>query len=257
MLLPLFWLLALIGLALCDQPPLHDLKGYQAGIYGHQPSQTYKTFDISSPLFNYGTWRKDLVAGRDSSHILMTLRYRDAGPYLFRNDDLSLVYADTRFPSAMNAKVQHVKGVPYLTFWHGSKYSGHGKGYCVFYNDRYQLKYNVSVTGPAIRADLHECEVTDDDTVLLTAYEDKPFDLSPVGLTGNDMLADSCFQEIDIQTNERLFSWCASDHFDVGLSFQNFTRTKRGQYDDPTDQPAPPRDGVDVFHINSLQKVGH
>lgn len=249
----LITLAALItGFAFADQHILHDFKGLQAGLYGVSPNQTYHSSNITSPLFNYNTWRKDLIAGDESSHILLTLKYGAAGPYIFRDDDLSLVYSDSSFNQVVNARVQDVKGIKYLSVWHGAKYGGNGAGFCVFYDDRYQLKYNVTVTSPAtVLADMHECQVTSEGTVLLTAYQDKPYNLSSLGYTGNDTLADSCFQEVDIETNALIFSWCASDHFSVDMTFQDYTQKRRD------DSPAhlSPAGGVDVYHINSLQKV--
>ena len=246
-----------------DVPLLNDFPKYQSGAYGVSPNQTYHSSNITSPQFNYNTWNPDLLAKDyyDSAHILLTLNYAGAGagPYIFRDDDLSLVYADTSFGTTMNARVQIVDGAKCLTFWHGDKRGGHGKGHCVFYSDRYELKYNLTIKPPlTVDVDMHECQVTASGTVLLTAYQDKPANLSSLGFVGDDVLADSCFQEVDLVTNEAVFTWCASEWFSHDLSFQNFTKRDERQYDDDglnDGGHVSPAIGVDAYHINSLQKV--
>ena len=254
-------LAGLIAFTFADRLILHDYAGLQNGVYGSMPSQTYRSSNITSPLFNYNTWRKDLVAGAESSHILLTLKPDLAGPYLFADEDLSLVYADPSFDSAMNAQVQLIDDEPYLSFWHGAKDGGQGQGYCVFYNNRYELKYNLTTGSPLrVGADMHECQVTGSGSVLLTAYQDRIWDLSPLGGEVDDILADSCFQEIDFRNNTVIFSWCATDHFSPDLTFWNYTSSNLVKKQS-SDTSAPDPDaltsssGFDAYHINSLQKV--
>ncbi|KAK5166311.1 uncharacterized protein LTR77_008572 [Saxophila tyrrhenica] len=252
------WLVtALAGFALADQPVLHDFESYQNGT--HVPEQTYYSSDITSPVFNYGEWRKDLILSDRSFHLFFTLDYTGAGPYIFRDDDLSLVYSDPSFDYAMNARVQSFDGKQYLTFWHGARNRGDSQGFCVFYDEHYQLAWNVTLGAPlTVDADMHECAVTSDDTVLLTAYQDKRFDLTSIGGSTNDMLADSCFQELNIVDSEVLFTWCASDHFSPDMTYWNYTSTfdtrRRGSADD-TAGSYTTSSGIDVYHINSLQRT--
>ena len=252
-----------IGWGLADQPLIHDFAGYQNGQHGDPPSQTYHSSIIISPLFNYNTWRKGLVAGDSTSHLLLTLDYGRSGPYIFRDDDLSLVYAAPSFDYAMNARVQNFNGTDYLTFWHGARNRGDSQGFCVFYDNTYQLNYNVTLRAPfAVDVDMHECEVTPSGSVLLTAYQDKKFDLTSMGGQENDVLADGCFQDVNIETNEIVFSWCASEHFEPSLGFWNFTGISKRQQadygvnrDSATPTTYTTSSGFDAYHINSLQKV--
>lgn len=184
---------ALVGWSLGDILPVHHFDAYQDGAYGDPPQQTFHSSNITAPVLNYGTWRKDLIhAAEDgSSHVFLTLGYEASGPYVLRDDDLSLVYADPSFEYAMNARVQSINGTSYLTFWHGARNRGDSQGFCVFYDQHYRLVYNVTLGAPfSVDADMHECEVTPDGTVLLTAYQDKRFDLTPVGGNVDDLMAD-------------------------------------------------------------------
>ncbi len=257
----LVWLLvaALAGFAQADHDVLHDFEGYQNGKYGVVPKQTYHSSDITSPILNYGEWQKKLILSDYSNHLFLTLDHAGAGPYVFRDDDLSLVYADPSFDYAMSARVQVVQGKQYLTLWHGALNRGDSQGFCVLFDEHYQVAFNVTLGPPlTVDADMHECEVTRDDTVLLTAYQDKKFDLSSVGGKVEDVLADSCFQEIDIAEGKVLFTWCASDHFRPDATFWNYTSTfdaKRSTSNDDGTGPYATSSGFDAYHINSLQKT--
>ncbi|KAK3713970.1 hypothetical protein LTR37_008220 [Vermiconidia calcicola] len=265
------WLLtaavaALFPSALADYGILNDFTTYQNGTM--PDGQTYITTNITSPVFNYNTWREDLCISDASSHILLTLNYNNgasAGPYIFRDDDLSLVYANPSFNYAINARIQTVAGELYLTFWHGAQNRGDSQGYCVFYDTHYRLRWNVT-TGPplAVGADMHECEVTADDTVLLTAYQDRAFDLSSIGGREDDILADSCFQEVDLRNGSVVFTWCASDHLSPDLTFWNYTMSSgRGRQqnqdgsggDTSRKRAYATSSGFDAYHVNSLQKT--
>jgi hypothetical protein len=253
------WLLtaAIAIAALADHPVVNDYAAYQSGEYGASPRQTYFSSNITSPIFNYNTWRKDLMRSDASNHIFMTLDYTGAGPYIFRDDDLSLVYADPSYDYAMNARVQEFEGKRYLTFWHGAKNRGDSQGFCVFLDEHYDVVFNVTLGPPlAVDADMHECEATPDGHVLLTAYQDKTLDLSSIGGSTKDLLVDSCFQELDIRDETVYFTWCASDYYSSDLTYWNYTSTFGPNVRRSNDAGAyTTSSGIDVYHINSVQKV--
>ena len=102
---------------------------------------------------------------------------------------------------------------------------------------------------------MHECEVTADGTVLLTAYQDKPFDLSPLGGKVEDVLTDGCFQDVELVSGREVFRWCASEWFAVGLSYWNFSGISRRRSRRREAGSNLSSEGFDAIHINSLQKV--
>lgn len=61
-------------------------------------------------------------------------------------------------------------------------------------------------------SDQHEQYLTDRGTLVVTAYNATPYDLTPVGGPKDGWLLDGLVYEIDIKTNEILFKWRASDH---------------------------------------------
>ena len=163
---------------------------------------------------------------------------------IFRSNDLSLVYADQQYSQTKNTRVQKVRGEKLLTFWKGIEEARHGSGRCLAFDDEYNLKYNITPVGLAsgVLADLHECQVTDKGTVLISIYEPIPFDLTPVGGPADGMLLDCLFQEIDPRTNRLLFEWRASDHVLLADTRSSIE-----------DNMLPM--GFDYYHLNSLAKV--
>jgi hypothetical protein len=94
-----------------------------------------------------------------------------------------------------------------------------------------------------MRGDLHEFRITVDDTAVYTIYDKRPADLRAVGGPENGWLWDGTFQEVDIETEDVLFQWRASEHYD----FSEASRTREG-HGDTADDP------WDFFHINSIDK---
>ncbi|KAI4148727.1 MAG: hypothetical protein L6R39_002711 [Caloplaca ligustica] len=63
--------------------------------------------------------------------------------------------------------------------------------------------------------DIHENLITDRGTILVTAYNSTPFDLSSVGGPKDGWVLDSLIYEIDLKTNKTLFRWSSIEHVDA------------------------------------------
>lgn len=196
------------------------------------------------------TWDRELVD--ESPHIFLGLWSPlggNAGAYVYSATDLSLVYAEQRWPSAHNTQVQRYKGEDFLVFYQGEQRDGHSSGTCLFYDSAYQVAHVVEAAGdhfPAGSVDMHECQVTGDGTVLISIYETLEWDTSPVGGIPKDQggkLLDSLFQEVDIETGELVFQWRASDWYALTDSFLTWDFDKA--------------EGWDFFHLNSVEKVSY
>ena len=240
-------LLATLALAptlgVADISPMHDATLYNSGALGPIPNQTYVSSDLVSPIFQVNRWVEDAV-DVSRSFIFLT-SYEPGQAYsvlMFNSSDLSLVYSDSTPRNRTNARVQTYRGQNFLTFWEGyfSAAAGHGQGHCLFFDNNYRLVYNISTITTATLADAHECQITDDGTVIITTYIPTPYDLTPVGGPADGLLLDSSFEEIDLGTMHSVFTWRASHHFNITDTF--------GAYDGASD-------GWDFFHINSIQKV--
>lgn len=233
---------------------LYDYDGYNNGSYGSTPNRTYVSSDLKSPLWQINTWKPDLV-DQTASHILMTFAEvgEMSGPKIFATQDLSLVYSLPAGDGSANLMVQKYKGEDYLTYWAGSRpdgVSGFGMGACYFLNNTYQVAHTITPIGLAngMTTDNHECQMTANDTVLITVYKPIPnYDLTSIGGPSNGTLLDSGFQEIDIATNTSRFTWWASDHFNISNTYVTYSQYLKN----------PNPRGFDFFHLNSVQKVGN
>ncbi|KAG9809618.1 hypothetical protein KCU63_g21494, partial [Aureobasidium melanogenum] len=143
--------------------------------------------------------------------------------------------------------VQEYKGDQYLTYWQGDdRVRGHGAGDYYMLNTGYQEVRKISALN-GLAADLHELVITPQGTALLTVYEVYPHDLSELRNFDEweqdpHYIWDSLFQEIDIETNELLFQWRASDHYSINETFKSIGGA--GTLNEP----------FDWYHINSVEK---
>lgn len=164
-------------------------------------------------------------------------------------------------------KPQFFRGEPVLTFFNGISFGepyGFGYGIIQILNNAYESIYNVSLTvndgnyesyegfDDSILyswIDMHEAKITPQDTMLVTLYNVTQHDLRHVGGPRNGWVTDSLFYEIDIATNEILFTWSALDHLDEipikdVLEFyplEDYGQNKTLPYG--------------YFHINSVEKT--
>jgi hypothetical protein len=140
---------------------------------------------------------------------------------------------------ATNLRVQQLDGAPVLTWWQGTiTVHGFGVGVDVVDGSHYQTIAEVHA-GNGYQADLHEFQITPQDTALLTAYNAVHCDLAPLGGSADGAVTDSLFQEIDIKTGLVMFEWTSLDH--VALT---------DSYVSPSYSPPP--SPFDFFHLNSI-----
>ncbi|KAK5312876.1 hypothetical protein LTR93_011147 [Exophiala xenobiotica] len=183
---------------------------------GNQPNR--RTFIRRPRLFrhSYGT---SIPATKEQAPLIMT----DTG---------DLVWSGPVEMTA-NLRVQTVNGSPVLTYWSGqgtagaSQIVGHGFGEVVVLDTNYTTLYSVcpeisfnlppNVTADCV-ADIHESYITSRDTMLVTAYNTTPADLTSVGGPKNGWVLDSLAVEVNITTGEVLFSWSPLAHLPLNHS---------------------------------------
>ncbi len=136
----------------------------------------------------------------------------------------------------MDFQLERYQGQPALVWWQGYiSPLGVGSGTDEIYNSSYQPIAQIT-GGNGYRADLHEIQITPQDTAFITAYAFVAADLRSAGGAANGELLDSIVQEIDVKTGLVMFEWHSYGH--VAL----------------TDSYTVPRDGRpwDYFHGNSI-----
>ncbi|KAL4867092.1 ASST-domain-containing protein [Aspergillus spectabilis] len=164
------------------------------------------------------------------------------GPTIVDQDGQLVWKGESIYDSAYNLDVQTYKGHDYLTFWAGNdKVDEHGDGVVYMLDSSYNEIYKIR--GPnGHSVDLHEFQITLNDTALFTVYDVVNVDLSSVR-PFEGWVWDSRFVEVDIETNRVLFEWRASQHINFTEVAPNLGDKGRGY-------------GVawDFFHIHSVDK---
>lgn len=144
--------------------------------------------------------------------------------------------------SSTDFRTQTYHGRPVLTWWQGTINGGVGTGQDKIYSSAYRPVATVKA-GNGLQADLHEFQLTAQNTALITAYYPVYWNTSGVkNGTSRDLVLDAVAQEIDIPTGLVLWQWDSLDHVGVSDSYQF----------------APPQAGHpwDYFHINAVSKEG-
>lgn len=248
-----FWSLAATALAcagtvVADVRTFNNLNDFTAltNSSGGFPSQKFRSSNIVAPVFQVNSFNEDEVD--DAPYIFLGTVYgkMNAGPMILDARDLSLVYADQNYDNTYSSSVQYIGDTPYLTFWEGFHTRGHANGWCLIFDQDYNLKYNITANGlDGALADMHELSFTPDGNIIYSTYVNIPFNLTSVGGPEETLLMDSGFQEVDPDTKEILFDWHCSEHFDVTDSFATYGH---GYGMSNTS-------GWDFAHINSIQKT--
>ncbi|KAJ5775097.1 uncharacterized protein N7511_000108 [Penicillium nucicola] len=224
-----------------DSKPYFRSVSYDREHYGAWPLQSYHSSSVSGLILNY--WHRSRAC-EDGGFTLIAPRgdsVRHKGPMILdQNGDLVWF---KEYGTTYNFNIHTFRGEDYLTFWAGNDgIRGHGNGFYYMLNSRYEEKYKISSVN-GLPADFHEFNITPDGTAVFIVYETRPADLRIVGGPENGWIFDGVFQEVDIETNELLFQWRASEHFSLDDGY-------RGTEGNGDSQDAP----WDFFHMNSIDK---
>ncbi|KAH8694810.1 ASST-domain-containing protein [Ilyonectria robusta] len=220
-----------------DAPFFNDLNGFNQGLLGRFPNQTFRSTDIIAPLFQVNTFRPDLVD--EAGYIFLTIEFDGrGGPAIFSSKDLSLVYADLNYARSFDARAQDRNGITHLTFIEN--------GDCHVFNDSYQKQFSVTAKGlgRTTRADLHEFQFTGQGTAIMSVYQDIKYNMTAVGGDDNGLLTDAIFEEVELENNQVLNLWRASNHFNLSDTYVKYGPDKGFMNSD----------GFDWFHIDSIYK---
>lgn len=140
--------------------------------------------------------------------------------------------------TANNLSLQQYQGKPVLSWWQGTQSAvGYGAGENIVIGTDYQRITTVKA-GNGYSADLHEFQLTDRGTALMSIYAPVKWDLSPYGGASDGIALDSIVQEVDIATGLVVFEWHALDHIPPENSY----------FAAPTSASS----AWDFFHVNSI-----
>lgn len=175
---------------------------------------------------------------------------------LIYDEDGNLVYQGPEEVTA-NFKIQRLFNQDVITFWAGDMMKlGYGYGTVHILDNTYREIYTVRLQDDIVTPDdqpresyidLHESHITEQNTLLVTAYNITPHDLTPIGGKPDMFMLDAMFYEIDIATNEIVHSWSAVDHLDkIPLE-----QSKQGLGEDFGVKENP----WDTYHINAVERM--
>ncbi|KAF5018552.1 hypothetical protein F66182_9465 [Fusarium sp. NRRL 66182] len=179
-----------------------------------------------------------------------------AASYIMKQN-AEMIYAHDVEPAASEGlRVQTINNEKFMTLWRGVQKQGHGFGEAVIMNSAYEkttVHLDAAITnmyGEKLLStlDFHEQELTTRGTILVTAYNTTMHNLTSMGGSPRGFVADSMFFEIDIETQDVLFSWSALDHFCPEDSMLPLVSSMGN---------GGPMNPYDFFHLNSIQAVGH
>lgn len=219
---------------------------YDWGWYGRYPTQGFRSFKGTVPRLDFLQWDERCMDG----YYLMTPKGRlvdTPGPLVVDGRGNLVWSGQLSIGAASDLASQTYKGKRYLTYWKDMEgiTMGFGRGRHYMLDESYSVFRTLSAVGEGLMSDLHDFYITRDDTVLLTAYTPRAWDLSPIGGPARGWIMDSIFQELDVETGELLFEWRASDHVPLSDTMRYYANRDTG---------LAPELGFDYFHINSMDK---
>ena len=136
--------------------------------------------------------------------------------------------------TAMNFRAARYHGKPVLTWWEGKATSGLGRGTHVIMDSSYREIARVPA-GDGHQSDLHEFVITPHSTALVTSYEVRSADLSPVGGPSSGKVIGGIVQELALPSGRVLFEWHSLDHVAIEETHAGFAGHP-----------------LDYFHVNSI-----
>ncbi len=163
------------------------------------------------------------------------------GPEIVDSQGRVIWFMYTPGKMATDVRVQTYQGNPVLTWCQGltsaDTHPGDTTDYIV--DSTYKVLATVQA-GNGYDADIHEFQITPQNTALITIYNNIPMDLSPLGGPVDGIAQEGVVQEIDIATGAVVFEWHSLPNIALSESYQPISTAAAGV-------------PYDYFHINSVK----
>jgi Arylsulfotransferase (ASST) len=219
-------------------------------IYKSRPDLSAPPLNVASPVGSVAPGFVFITPNNGKAPDGLLMADNSGKPVWIRPD--TGAYAANFRPSVYNGK-------PVLTWWEGATNGGFGSGQLVIVDDTYTELLRIGA-GQGRRADIHEFQITPQQTALLLTDQGVPI---PAGATPPPYQVWDCIVvELDIQTGAVLFEWHSADHIDPSESVLPAPGTSGSPI--PTATPfAPPTPGgsaaassvpvYDSVHANAIE----
>ncbi|KAH6889139.1 ASST-domain-containing protein [Thelonectria olida] len=243
-----------------------DLTWYDLGFYGLAPTTEYQSFAHSVPDIEF--LQQDSRCSQE--HIFLAPRgplvEEPGGLILDAEGDLVWRQTVEGGGEIQDLRVQEYYGEKYLTFWAGTVMEGRKQGSWFMarhpriesilptMDNTYTVRHEIFPGGDYDTGDMHEFEITADNTALITIYEPIAADLSSIGGPSKGYLLDSIFQEVSISTGEVLFEWSASSHVPINKTFWVSTSCREDPDSAFNGCGRHADSAFDYYHLNSIEK---
>ena len=179
------------------------------------------------------------------------------GDLVFASHETGMGFCHAWTAGITDFRQQIYNGKPYITYWNGcntlNSHWGHRWGRVTFIDEEYtnftiNPELNVHTLDPETigQIDVHEHQMTDRNTLLVSSYNNTQVDLSGMDGPKDGWVADSMFFEINVETQSVVFEWRAMDHLDLKTHNMGWQQSGGASHNAPWDW----------FHINSVQAVG-
>lgn len=195
--------------------------------------------DLKPPLVTVNTPAR----GTTDGYVLLAPKraVAQAGPMILDDRGEVVWFRPLETMAVADFRAQRYGGRPVLTWWRGRAPRGVGDGHYSIVDESYNEIATVTA-GNGLTGDIHEFLITERDTALITIYERRPWDLSPVGGPKNGEIFDGVIQEVDVARGHVLYEWRSSEHIGLDESVNKPPPAQQGE-------AAPP---FDYFHVNSV-----
>ena len=163
------------------------------------------------------------------------------GPEIIDNLGRIVWFKPTPGNVATNFRVQSFQGKPVLTWSQGVTFGDTKAGDTTDYI--MDGSYNIVATvqaGHGYNTDVHEFQITPQNTALISIYDNVQADLTSVGGPSNGTVTEGAVQEIDIPTGNVLFEWHSLTDVPITESYLQVPSVSSGL-------------PYDYFHINSVK----
>ncbi|KAI1258751.1 Arylsulfotransferase-domain-containing protein [Xylariaceae sp. FL1019] len=211
-------------------------KGYQNGILGDVPKQTFFTSPLKAPIWQVN--KLDLNKIDDTRFIFITGGYDSYGPSIISSKDLSLIWADYNYQDSQAFRTYTLFDKPIIGAFAG--------GGVQLYDENYNLIHRITPKGDFwdYNADSHEAMITPNNSAVMIIGKKETANLTHLGQGERDV-TNNYIQEVDIGSNKVLFQFNMRDYFNPQDSYWPWKG--KGPYDFGW--------AHDMWHTNSVEKL--